>query len=62
MCMLQNDMNLLLIGGEPDLKIVFIIKWTRVSTGVRGVVQLWKRQRGQPIPLMIQEEVCSRLY
>lgn len=29
MHLLRNDMNRLLVKGEPDLKIVSIIKWTR---------------------------------
>lgn len=53
-----NDINLLLVGGEPDIKMVFLLKWTALSAGVRGVVQLWTRQRGQPIPVIVQQEVC----
>ena len=55
-------MNLLLIGGEPDINAVVILKWTLLSAGVCGVVQLWRRERGQLIPIMVQEEVCSRLF
>lgn len=60
--LLHDDMNLLLVGGRPDIKAVVILQWTLRSAGVGGVVQLWMRQRGQAIPVMVQEEVWSRFF
>ncbi|KAJ5602158.1 hypothetical protein N7510_011692 [Penicillium lagena] len=55
--LLHRDMNVLLVGGDPNIRRVFILKWTRLQSGVGGSVELWKRQVGQPIPIIVQREI-----
>jgi hypothetical protein len=56
---LQNDMNLLLVGGNGDVRAVAILKWdlNRRTSVVRGFVELYVRDR-HGIPVQRQREVC----
>jgi aryl carrier-like protein len=55
---LHNDMNLLLVGGNGSVKIVIIIKWTKLQGGrVSGTVELFMRDRNG-MPRLEQSEVC----
>jgi hypothetical protein len=54
-------MNLLLVGGNGSIKVVIIVKWTKLQGGrVSGTVELFMRDRNG-IPRLEQSEVCSRL-
>lgn len=57
----MNDMNLLLVGGNGDVRAVAILKWNlnRPTRLVSGFVELYVRDRNG-IPVKRQREVCSR--
>lgn len=57
MSRLHNDLNILLVGGNGDIKVVIIIKWSKL-TGYRvsGVAELYKCDRNG-IPVREQSEV-----
>ena len=55
----MDDMNLLLVGGNGDIRAVTIIKWklNRRTRVVSGFVELYVRDR-QGMPVRRQSEVC----
>lgn len=54
---LREDMNRLLVGGNGNIKIVIIIKWTKEKNGhVSGILELYRNDR-QGIPRLQQTEV-----
>lgn len=54
---LCGDMNRLLVGGNGDIKIVIIIKWTKERNGhISGILELYRIDR-QGIPRLEQTEV-----
>ncbi|KAJ5436213.1 hypothetical protein N7445_007098 [Penicillium cf. griseofulvum] len=54
---LLDDMNLLLVGGDGDIRAVAILKWdlNRQTSVVRGFVELYVRDR-QGMPVRRQRE------
>ena len=48
---LQDDLNLLLVGGNGKIKTVLIVNWTRISNNkVKGTAELYGLDRaGMPI-------------
>ncbi|KAJ5186482.1 hypothetical protein N7449_011246 [Penicillium cf. viridicatum] len=54
---LQNGLNILLVGGDGSIKVVIIIKWSRLTGNrVSGVAELYKCDRNG-IPVREQREV-----
>jgi hypothetical protein len=54
---LQDDLNMLLVGGDGSIKVVIIIKWSRHAPNrVSGVAELYKCDRNG-IPVRDQREV-----
>lgn len=51
MTRLQDDLNLLLVGGNGDIKVVLIVNWTRTSQNkVKGTADLYGLDRnGMPV-------------
>lgn len=46
MTRLQDDLNLLLVGGNGDIKVVLVVKWTRNSENkVKGTAHLYGLDR-----------------
>ncbi|KAJ5622583.1 hypothetical protein N7528_005815 [Penicillium herquei] len=53
----HDDMNLLLVGGEGAIKIVLLVKWTRIQGNlVSGTIELFARDR-DGMPRLRQSEV-----
>ncbi|KAJ5922752.1 hypothetical protein N7516_010455 [Penicillium verrucosum] len=48
---LHNDLNILMVGGNGDIKVVIIIKWSKLTGNrVSGVAELYKCDRnGIPV-------------
>lgn len=57
---LHNDLNVLLVGGNGDIKVVVIVKWSRLAENrVSGVAELYKCDRNGML-VCKQSEVCLR--
>lgn len=57
MSAIDNDIKLLLLGGNGHIKVVILLKWRRVqNVYVSGVVELYKRDR-TGTPTLEQQEV-----
>jgi len=57
---LTDDMNIWLVGGNGDVKVVILIKWNKIgrSDRVRGFVEVYSLDpNGMP-----EQRYCSRLH
>jgi len=53
---LQRDKDVWLVGGAPDVQLVILLKWTKLSRSrVKGLIQVWKRDAAGN-PVLRQEE------
>jgi hypothetical protein len=48
---LQRDKDVWLVGGAPDVQLVILLKWFKLSRSrVKGLIQVWKRDAaGNPV-------------
>ena len=48
---LQRDKGVWLVGGAPDVQLVILLKWYKLSRSrVKGLIQVWKRDAaGNPV-------------
>jgi hypothetical protein len=57
---LIEDMRIWLVGGKPTVKLVFIVKFTRLTKNrISGYVETYERDENH-VPQLVQKEV--RLY
>lgn len=56
---LHDDMRLWLIGGNPDVQVVFVLYWTKFAgtpQRIKGILEAWERDP-TGTPYMKQQEV-----
>lgn len=59
---LRSDMRLWLVGGQPEVQIVIILHWTKISEApiqrIKGIFEVWERDSAN-VPRLKQNGVSD---
>lgn len=55
---LHSDIHLWLVGGQPAVQVVIVLRWTKLTPHITGVFEVWERNT-EDVPYLKQEGVSD---